>query len=71
VVELLTHYLMFEGSSTATWSTERKKVAKFDFFGLSGFWTKAQNMRVKNDCTLSTDYYNINSLYYFILLLNY
>ncbi len=30
------------------------------FYGLSRFWTGAITKRVKIDCTLSADYYNIN-----------
>ncbi len=46
MVELLTQYLMFEGSSPATGSTEKKKVPKFVKFFLeneskySFFWFK-------------------------------
>ncbi len=53
---------LFKNGKTAgnCWIIKNKKVTSFFilFFGLSGFWTRKK--RVKNDCTLSADYYNIN-----------
>ncbi len=59
--------------------TERAKVQKsqvntfnyFFFLVYAGSGPRPRTKRVKFDCTLSADYYNINQLYYYILLLNY
>ncbi len=37
------------------------------FFVKAGSGPRPRTKRVKNDCTLSADYYNINKLNYYIL----